>query len=420
MNIKEGYKQTEVGIIPEDWIIVNLEDLGSTYNGLSGKTKSDFGSGKPFITYMNVFSNAQINKNMLDYVNINKNESQNKVEYGDIFFTVSSETLEEVGMSSVLLAQMEEDTYLNSFCFGFRLNNFNSLFPMYASYLLREFNTRKRIKFFAAGTTRINISKVKLLKLKLPLPPIEEQKKIAEILSSVDQKIAFVESQIEETKLLKKGLMQKLLTQGIGHTEFKDSELGRIPAEWEILKFKEITKVRQGLQIPISKRKKEKCENCYQYITIQFIKNNKDIEYIENPQNSVICTEKDILMTRTGNTGIVVTNVNGVFHNNFFLIDFDRTKISKEYLVYYLNSYSIQKEILLKAGATTIPDLNHGDFYSIKFIRPPLEEQKQIAEILSTADEKLENLKAKKESFEKLKKGLMQKLLTGEVRVKCI
>ena len=249
------------------------------------------------------------------------------------------------------------------------------------------------------------------------VPPLEEQKKIADILSTVDKKIAFVEENINATEELKKGLMQKLLTEGIGHTEFKDSELGRIPQSWEVVKFKEITKVRQGLQIPISKRKKEKCENCYEYITIQFIKNNKEVEYIENPQKTVICTENDILMTRTGNTGIVVTNVKGVFHNNFFLIDFDRNEISKEYLVYYLNSNSIQKEILLRAGATTIPDLNHGDFYSIKFISPPLEEQKQIAEILSTVDNKLENLKEKKQSFEELKKGLMQKLLTGEVRV---
>ena len=254
-------------------------------------------------------------------------------------------------------------------------------------------------------------------KLKIPLPPIEEQKKIADILSTVDKKIAFVEENINATEELKKALMQKLLTEGIGHTEFKDSELGRITQSWEVVKFKEITKVRQGLQIPISKRKKEKCENCYEYITIQFIKNNKEVEYIENPQKTVICTENDILMTRTGNTGIVVTNVKGVFHNNFFLIDFDRNEISKEYLVYYLNSNSIQKEILLRAGATTIPDLNHGDFYSIKFISPPLEEQKQIAEILSTVDNKLENLKEKKQSFEELKKGLMQKLLTGEVRV---
>ena len=262
-------------------------------------------------------------------------------------------------------------------------------------------------------------------KQEAPKAPVEkteetkatEQKKIADILSTVDKKIAFVEENINATEELKKGLMQKLLTEGIGHTEFKDSELGRIPQSWEVVKFKEITKVRQGLQIPISKRKKEKCENCYEYITIQFIKNNKEVEYIENPQKTVICTENDILMTRTGNTGIVVTNVKGVFHNNFFLIDFDRNEISKEYLVYYLNSNSIQKEILLRAGATTIPDLNHGDFYSIKFISPPLEEQKQIAEILSTVDNKLENLKEKKQSFEELKKGLMQKLLTGEVRV---
>ncbi|MCF6193211.1 MAG: restriction endonuclease subunit S, partial [Kangiellaceae bacterium] len=127
---------------------------------------------------------------------------------------------------------------------------------------------------------------------------------------------------------------------------FKESELGRIPVGWEVVKFRDITKVRQGLQIPISKRKTKPCDNCYPYITIQFVKNNKEIEYIQNPQESVICVEDDVLMTRTENTGIVITNVNGVFHNNFFLIDFDRNTIAKDFLVFYLKSYQIQNQYL--------------------------------------------------------------------------
>jgi len=206
-SIKKGYKQTEIGVIPEEWKVAELGSLGQTYNGLSGKTKEDFGSGSPYLTYMNIFANTKVNINLVEYVKINSKETQNKVQFGDIFFTVSSETLEDVGMSSVILDQIAEDTYLNSFCFGFRLHSYNELLPEYAMFLFREYNTRKRIKFFAAGTTRINISKVKLMKLLLVLPPLQEQQKIAEILSTVDQKIASIDSKIEETQTLKRGLM---------------------------------------------------------------------------------------------------------------------------------------------------------------------------------------------------------------------
>ena len=185
--VARGYKNTEIGVIPVEWDVVRLDNLGTKYNGLSGKAKEDFGSGSPYITYMNIFSNNSIDTNVVEYVNINSNEKQNKVQNGDIFFTVSSETKDEVGMTSVLLEDFEEDTYLNSFCFGFRLHNDEKLLPRFAKFLLREHNTRKRITFYGAGTTRINISKVKLMDLFLQLPPLKEQEKIAEILSTADK-----------------------------------------------------------------------------------------------------------------------------------------------------------------------------------------------------------------------------------------
>src|SRR5690625_2128186 len=106
-----------------EWKEVNLGEIGQTFNGLSGKSAKDFGDGKPYIPYKTIFDNSRIDLNKLDYVYINEDERQNKVQYGDVFFTTSSETPDEVAMSSVLLDEVEE-VYLNSFCFGFRLNNF--------------------------------------------------------------------------------------------------------------------------------------------------------------------------------------------------------------------------------------------------------------------------------------------------------
>ena len=114
---------------------------------------------------------------------------------------------------------------------------------------------------------------------------------------------------------------------------------------WKMNTFGDICTVRQGLQIPISKRLTEYEEDSYEYITVQYLHGGKEKEYIKSPKESVKCTKDDILMTRTGNTGMVVTNVEGVFHNNFFLIDFDRERFEKDFLVEYLNLDLIQADI---------------------------------------------------------------------------
>lgn len=190
--------------------IFRLEDLGSTFTGLSGKSKVDFGKGKPYIPYMNIFINSHIDIQHLELVEIGKDETQNKVRYGDIFFTTSSETPDEVGMSSVLLNEVDE-LYLNSFCFGFRLNNFENLLPEYAQYLFRCDEIRKAISLLGQGATRYNLSKTQLMKLTIKLPSLEEQREIAEILSTAEQEIETLQRKLECLKLEKGALMQRLL-----------------------------------------------------------------------------------------------------------------------------------------------------------------------------------------------------------------
>lgn len=195
----------------EEWNEYSLGNLGNTFTGLTGKTKDDFGSGVPYITYMNIFKNSRIDINQVDYVVVKEDEKQNSVRYGDIFFTTSSETADEVGMSSVLLEEVER-LYLNSFCFGFRLNNFKVLLPQFAAYILRSSNIRKQISILGQGATRYNLSKNQLMKLILRLPTIAEQKKIAEVLFTADQEIEILQKKLECLKQKKKALMQQLLT----------------------------------------------------------------------------------------------------------------------------------------------------------------------------------------------------------------
>ena len=202
-----------------EWKCVRLGELGCFYPGLSGKTKEDFGSGKPYIPYKNIFNNQKIDCDFFEYVKIKENETQTKVKYGDIFFTTSSEILSEVGMSSVMLDSVEE-LYLNSFCTGFRLNDFNSIHPEYAAHYFRGEVFRIALNKISQGITRFNLSKNGLSKMSLTLPPIEEQLAIAQILSTVDKEIEFLKKGIEQEKLKKKSLMQLLLTGIVRVNEF--------------------------------------------------------------------------------------------------------------------------------------------------------------------------------------------------------
>ncbi|WP_299155837.1 restriction endonuclease subunit S [uncultured Christiangramia sp.] len=187
---------------------------------------------------------------------------------------------------------------------------------------------------------------------------------------------------------------------------------------WKKTPFKELVKINQGLQIPISDRLLEKEKDALFYITNEFLKKNSKVTYyIKNASQSVSCLESDILMTRTGNTGMVVTNVSGAFHNNFFKIKYP-DYIDKDFLVYFLRLPKTQNKILRLAGTSTIPDLNHSDFYKIYFKFPSFEEQQKIASFLSAVDKRIDLLEQKKAKLKKYKKGVMQKIFSREIRFK--
>ncbi|EGQ8091718.1 restriction endonuclease subunit S [Vibrio vulnificus] len=189
---------------------------------------------------------------------------------------------------------------------------------------------------------------------------------------------------------------------------------GEFEGYWTNSSMKDISKINQGLQIPISERHTELEEGRYFYITNEFLRPNSTTKYyIENPSDRVICEERDILMTRTGNTGQVVTNIAGVFHNNFFKIDYSND-VDKHFLVEFLRLSTTQSMILRYAGTSTIPDLNHGDFYRIRLALPELPEQQKIASFLSKVDEKIALLTEKKDKLTEYKKGVMQQLFNGK------
>ena len=207
-ELRIRFKDANGNNYPE-WEEKKLGEVGETFNGLTGKTKVDFGRGKPYIQYMQIFSSSKIDTSNFGLVDIKEGEKQKTAQYGDVFFTTSSETPMEIGYASVLTEDVEE-LYLNSFCFGYRPNSLKELYPDFASYLFRSESFRKEIIKLAQGSTRFNMSKVQLMKIIVQLPPLEEQQKIATFLSALDAKIEMVNTQINNTQAFKKGLLQQM------------------------------------------------------------------------------------------------------------------------------------------------------------------------------------------------------------------
>ncbi|TPH81215.1 restriction endonuclease subunit S [Helicobacter pylori] len=160
-----------------------LGDIGEFYGGLVGKSKKSFSQGnKLYVPYINVFNNPQLDLNALESVQIGDKEKQNTIQLGDVLFTGSSENLEDCAMSCVVTQKIENDIYLNSFCFGFRFFDKNLFNPSFLKHFLRDYNFRKNISKVANGVTRFNVSKKLLSKITIPIPPLEIQQEIVKIL----------------------------------------------------------------------------------------------------------------------------------------------------------------------------------------------------------------------------------------------
>ena len=193
----------------DEWQETTLGEIGRTYNGLSGKSAEDFGDGFPYITYKMVYDDIKIDLTNVEYVRVSESESQSQVELGDILFTTSSETPEETGLCSVLLSSCDK-LYLNSFCFGYRLNEENLAKSVSLGYALRSPIYRSKLSTLAQGSTRYNISKSEVMRMPISLPSLAEQKKIAEFLSLIDERRETEEELLKQYEAQKKYLLRQM------------------------------------------------------------------------------------------------------------------------------------------------------------------------------------------------------------------
>lgn len=401
------------------WEIILIGNIGETYGGLTGKNKTDFGYGEKYVTYKQVYNNSSVNIAHCDFVCINSSEKQNLVKFGDILFTQSSETPEEVGISSVMLNETNEAIYLNSFCFGLRPFDLKKISPCFSKYLFRSQIFRDKIIPLAQGITRFNISPTKFKTIKIPIPTSTyndeentEQQKIADCLSSLDDLIEATAQKVEALKDHKKGLMQRLFpAEGKDVPDLRFSEFQGMKG-WEKKQVKDFGEIITG-NTP-SKKEEKYWNGDFVWVTAQDFKgkyiNDSILKLTKFGKDKARVIPKDsVLVTCIASIGLNAINKVECSTNQQINAICCNQEYNYEY-VYYLVTYNT-KNLKQLAGQTAVPIITKKSFeefdvYAIK----NYDEQQRIADCLSSLDELIEATSRKVEILKDHKKGLMQKL----------
>ena len=400
-----------------DWKDNNLGDLGSFYGGLSGKSKEDFVGGNcRYITYKNVYLNTFATPCSNDLVKIKPSEHQNKVKKFDVLFTQSSETFEEVGLSSIYL--YDDEPYLNSFCKGFRFRNLDHICPEFIGYQLRSNKVRHAIMLMGQGISRINLRTEFLCKLTLSLPTLAEQHKIADLLLGVDAIIEKQQTEVATWEQYKKGLAQKLFDQEV---RFKADDGSDFP-NWECKTLGELGTFYGGLS---GKSKEDFVDGTCPYITYKNVYLNTFATPISDDKVKIKPQERqnkvkqfDVLFTQSSETFEEV-GLSSVYlyddepYLNSFCKGFrfnNLEQIYPKFIGHLLRSDNVRHDIILMGQGISRINLRTQYLSKLNFKLPSQAEQRKIAECLDAIDDVIALAKAELEKWRELKRGLLQQL----------
>ena len=392
----------------DDWEKRKLGEIGETYTGLSGKTKEDFGHGDgKFITYMNVFSNPVSDLQMTEPIEIDNN--QRKVQFGDVFFTTSSETPEEVGMSSVWLGNTD-NTYLNSFCFGYRpslkIDNY------YLAYMLRSDEVRKKVILLAQGISRYNISKNKVMEISVPLPNIAEQQRVGSYLTQLDTLITLHQRKCEKLANVKKSMLEKMFPkngESVPEIRFKG-----FTDDWEQRKVGELL-VERNEQAPMSE----------EYPLMAFIANEGVAPKGDRYDRSSLVSDTENKAYKKTDFGDFIYSSNNLETGSIGLNKYGKASISPVYSIFqptgiadsdFLGRRFVRKDFInamVKWRQGVIYGqwrIHESDFVKIEIPVPTVEEQRQIGAFLDSLDTLITLHQRELEKLKNIKKSMLEKM----------
>ena len=410
---KKNVPEIRFGGFSEPWAQRKLGDMGSTFTGLSGKTKEDFGHGDAkFITYMNVYTNAVADLTMTEPIEVDS--KQNKVKAGDVFFTTSSETPEEVGMSCVMPADME-DTYLNSFCFGYRQTERLDL--NYLAYALRSNSFREQMVFLAQGISRYNISKNKVMEAEIAVPSSDEQSQIGSIFESLDSLISQHQHKYDTLVAVKKAMLEKMFPkEGENVPEIR---FVGFTDPWEQRKLEDVARILGG-----NAWKASDYSDDGEYLVVTIANVSGEVIINDSVGNRISCdnpdvyllNKGDILVSLTGNVGRVskMSNIKGLLNQRVGKILPNNSDINADFLFHVLRNPHFERAMIDAGQGAAQKNIRNDDVLNYAFFLPvEKDEQNIIAHYFNRLDNLITLHQRKCEVLKNLKSALLNKMFVN-------
>ena len=399
----------------ESWTPTRVREIGRTYGGLSGKNKDDFGKGDAlYVTFLGVLENTAVGMEEASQVNIGVHETQNRVLKGDLLFNGTSETPGELAMGAVVRDDIP-NLFLNSFCFGLRLRDPAIHNASFLAYLSRGGPGRAATRALSQGATRYNISKAQFRQLTFHLPPPREQRDIAEVLSDVDLLLESLNALIAKKRAVQTATMQQLLRGRIRLPGFSH--------EWGKTEIGEIARIVSG-GTPDTQNASY-WNGGVPWCVPTDITNNSG-KYLQGTARTItelglsnsgasLLPAGALLLCSRATVGEVSIALTPICTNQGFksLVCHDGTLNE---FVYYL-ILTLRRRLIERSSGSTFLEISKNAIGSIEVRLPALEEQREIASVLSDMDLEIKALEERRDKVRALKEGMMQQLLTGRTRL---
>ena len=420
-KIREGYKETELGVIPEDWDVIDMNKLIWFQEGPGLRKWQWKTTGMKVINVTNLTSkylDLSLTNKFIDIDEANSKYPHFQIDVDDIVVASSGNSWGKVSV----VREIDLPLLMNTSVIRFKGKEGVNQQYLYQFLLSGLF--KNQIKSLITGSAQPNFGPFHLNKTLFIKPPLPEQQRIAEILSTTDAHIEKLDKIIEDYKLLKKGMMKKLLTEGIGHTEFKETEIGRIPKEWEVKTLGEISKYRRGsFPQPYGNPEWYDDENGFPFVQVYDIDDNFKLKTCtkrriskQATEMSVFAEKGTILVTLQGSIGkTAITQYDAYIDRTLLLFTEFKFEFDKYFFLFVIDAlFNVEKN---KADGGVIKTITKESLTKFLIPIPSIEEQKLIAETLETITKPLNLMIQDLEDYKVLKKTLMEKLLKGKIRV---
>jgi type I restriction enzyme S subunit len=393
-----------------------LGDLGFFFGGVTSIKPEDYGFGTPFLPYKNVYKNSKVNVNELELMNVRPQDVERRSAiYGDIFFTASSETPDEVAMSSVLLDNVENLTF-NGFCKRFRLNNFNTLLPEYARYLFRDVSFRREVYQLATGDIRFNISQESLANIEIEIPDIQTQQEIAQILTTLDDKIELNLQMSQSLESIAQAIFKDWFI-NFKFPEFDGKFVNGLPTGWKVGKLKEIcTNIRKSYN--------PKQELNTNYIGLEHIP-RKSITLLDWGHSGEINSQKSLFVNGDILFGklrpyfhkVIIAPFDGICSTDILVIR-ALSEYQQCYSYFHLFSDDCIKYANSHSDGTRMPRVNWDSLSNYEIPIPPKNILSDFQKTIYPIIEKINASIYENQTLTQTRNTLLPKLMSGKIEIK--